>query len=152
MHRDEMRDLNLATKKEIMQVPLIGPVIAERLIASRPFKNWDAVKAVRLIGCQRVSNLREKFYISYSLAKAERNPEQEDFFVGSSVGSSNFSWTDVKTLEDSNNSGKSICHRSTMNARQGRRFREEDEFNVVAGATEVLLRSVFQAWSRQCIL
>ncbi len=56
-------DLNTANKKELMSVKGIGPVLAERIIAARPYKTVDALLKVRGIGPKNLEKFRPYFII-----------------------------------------------------------------------------------------
>ncbi len=52
-------DLNSASKKELINLPGIGEVLAERIIKARPFKSVDDIKKVDGIGLERYSEIKE---------------------------------------------------------------------------------------------
>ena len=57
-------DLNTASVKQIAnRTPLVGEKIAKKLVDSRPFRNWDEVSAVPLIGPERLENLQKAFHL-----------------------------------------------------------------------------------------
>ena len=54
-------DVNTATEKELRTVPGIGPVIAVRIIAARPFRSADDLKKVDGIGDKKYAQIRLYF-------------------------------------------------------------------------------------------
>jgi DNA uptake protein ComE-like DNA-binding protein len=54
-------DVNTATEKELRTVPGIGPVIAVRIIAARPFRSADDLKKVDGIGDKKYAQIRPYF-------------------------------------------------------------------------------------------
>ena len=54
-------DVNTATEKELRSVPGIGPVIAARIIAARPFRSADDLKKVNGIGDKNYAKIRPYF-------------------------------------------------------------------------------------------
>ena len=54
-------DVNTATEKELRSVPGIGPVIAARIIAARPFRSADDLKRVSGIGDKKYAETRPYF-------------------------------------------------------------------------------------------
>ena len=55
-------DINTATEKELMMVPGIGHVMAERIIAARPFRSADDLKKVSGIGNKKYAQIRPYFH------------------------------------------------------------------------------------------
>ena len=55
-------DVNSASTEELQNVPGIGPVLADRIIAARPFKSADDLKNVKGIGAKTYEKLRPSFY------------------------------------------------------------------------------------------
>ncbi|HVH98310.1 MAG TPA: helix-hairpin-helix domain-containing protein [Enhygromyxa sp.] len=53
-------DINTATLDEIASLPGIGPVLAERLVAGRPYASVDELDAVSGIGPARLQALRAR--------------------------------------------------------------------------------------------
>ena len=51
-------DINSATEKELKMIPGIGPVIAARIIAARPFRSADDLKKVNGIGEKKYAKVR----------------------------------------------------------------------------------------------
>jgi DNA uptake protein ComE-like DNA-binding protein len=54
-------DINTATEEELRTVPGVGPVIAARIIAARPFRSADDLKNVNGIGDKRYAEMRPYF-------------------------------------------------------------------------------------------
>jgi DNA uptake protein ComE-like DNA-binding protein len=54
-------DVNTATEKELRLIPGIGPVIAARIIAARPFRSADDLKKVNGIGDKKYDQIRPYF-------------------------------------------------------------------------------------------
>jgi DNA uptake protein ComE-like DNA-binding protein len=54
-------DVNTATEKELRMIPGIGPVIAARIIAARPFRSADDLKRVSGIGDKKYAQIRPYF-------------------------------------------------------------------------------------------
>ena len=54
-------DINTATEKELKMIPGIGPVIAARIIAARPFRSADDLKKVNGIGDKKYARIRPYF-------------------------------------------------------------------------------------------
>ena len=54
-------DINTATEKELRIIPGIGPVMAARIIAARPFKSADDLKKVNGIGDIKYAKIRPYF-------------------------------------------------------------------------------------------
>jgi len=54
-------DINTATEKELKTVPGIGPVMAARIIAARPFTSADDLKRVSGIGDKKYAQIRPYF-------------------------------------------------------------------------------------------
>ena len=54
-------DINTATEKELRSVPGIGPMIAARIIAARPFRSADDLKKVNGIGEKKYKKIRPYF-------------------------------------------------------------------------------------------
>src|SRR4030042_5951888 len=57
-------DLNTATEKELQSIKGIGPVLAERIIAGRPYKSVDDLLKVKGIGPKILETIRPYFLIS----------------------------------------------------------------------------------------
>ncbi len=53
-------DINSASVAELASLPGIGPVMAERIVAGRPYASVDAVLEVRGIGPARLAALRPR--------------------------------------------------------------------------------------------
>jgi competence ComEA-like helix-hairpin-helix protein len=56
-------DLNTATEKELQSIRGIGPVLAERIIAGRPYKTVDDLLKVKGIGQKRFEKFRHYFVV-----------------------------------------------------------------------------------------
>jgi DNA uptake protein ComE-like DNA-binding protein/endonuclease YncB( thermonuclease family) len=54
-------DINTATEKELRMIPGIGPVMATRIIAARPFRSADDLKKVSGISDKKYAQLRPYF-------------------------------------------------------------------------------------------
>jgi competence ComEA-like helix-hairpin-helix protein len=54
-------DINTATEKELRMIPGIGPVMAGRIIAARPFRSADDLKKVNGIGDKKYAKIRPYF-------------------------------------------------------------------------------------------
>jgi DNA uptake protein ComE-like DNA-binding protein len=54
-------DINTATEKELKMIPSIGPVMAARIIAARPFRSADDLKKVNGIGDKKYDQIRPYF-------------------------------------------------------------------------------------------
>lgn len=54
-------DINTATEKELRMIPGIGPVMAVRIIAARPFRSADDLKKVNGIGDKTYAKIRPYF-------------------------------------------------------------------------------------------
>ena len=54
-------DINTATEKELRMIPGIGPVMAARIIAARPFRSADDLKKVNGIGDKKYAKIRPHF-------------------------------------------------------------------------------------------
>ena len=56
-------DLNTASKKELQSVKGIGPVLAERIIAVRPYRTVDDLLKVKGIGSKKLEIIRPYFIV-----------------------------------------------------------------------------------------
>jgi competence protein ComEA len=54
-------DINTATEKELRTVPGIGPIMASRIIAARPFRSADDLRKVNGIGDKNYAKIRPYF-------------------------------------------------------------------------------------------
>jgi DNA uptake protein ComE-like DNA-binding protein len=54
-------DINTATEKELKMIPGVGPVMASRIIAARPFRSADDLKKVNGIGDMKYAKIRPYF-------------------------------------------------------------------------------------------
>jgi competence ComEA-like helix-hairpin-helix protein len=54
-------DINTATDEELKMIPGVGPVMAARIIAARPFKSADDLKSVSGIGDKKYEAIRPYF-------------------------------------------------------------------------------------------
>jgi competence ComEA-like helix-hairpin-helix protein len=57
-------DLNLASLDELASLDGVGPKLAERIAAARPFATVDDVGRVRGIGVRRLLKLRERLTVA----------------------------------------------------------------------------------------
>ncbi|MCK4467934.1 MAG: helix-hairpin-helix domain-containing protein [Desulfobacterales bacterium] len=55
---DSLLDLNTASKEELMSIKEIGSIIAERIMASRPYKTIDGLIKVKGIGPKKLEKIR----------------------------------------------------------------------------------------------
>jgi competence ComEA-like helix-hairpin-helix protein len=60
IERDQI-NINTATEKELKMIPGIGPVIATRIIAARPFRSANDLKKVNGIGDKKYTKIRPYF-------------------------------------------------------------------------------------------
>ena len=56
-------DLNTATERELQSIKGIGPVLAERIIAGRPYRTVDDLLKVKGIGPKRLEKIRPYFMV-----------------------------------------------------------------------------------------
>ena len=54
-------DINTATEKELRMIPGVGPVMATRIVAARPFRSADDLKKVNGIGDKKYAKIRPFF-------------------------------------------------------------------------------------------
>jgi competence ComEA-like helix-hairpin-helix protein len=54
-------NLNTASKKELQSIKGIGPVLAERIIAGRPYRTLDDLLKVKGISPKKLENIRPYF-------------------------------------------------------------------------------------------
>ena len=59
--RQTMLDINKASKDELMSIKGIGPVLAERIIAGRPYKDVEDLLKVKGIGRKKLEKIRPYF-------------------------------------------------------------------------------------------
>lgn len=57
-------DLNTATEKELQSIKGIGPVLAARIIAERPYKTVDDLLKVKGIGLKKLEKIRSYFVVN----------------------------------------------------------------------------------------
>ncbi len=57
-------DLNRASAAELEGLPGIGPALARRIVAARPFRTVDALDAVKGIGPKRLAALRDRVVVA----------------------------------------------------------------------------------------
>lgn len=50
--------INLATSRELVQVPGVGELLAQRIIAGRPFRKLEDLRRVPGMSSQRLARLR----------------------------------------------------------------------------------------------
>jgi competence ComEA-like helix-hairpin-helix protein len=58
---EEKLDVNTASQAELENIAGIGPVIAQRIIAARPFKSADDLRNVKGIGDKKYAKIRSSF-------------------------------------------------------------------------------------------
>jgi DNA uptake protein ComE-like DNA-binding protein len=58
---DSKLDVNIATEEQLVHIPGIGPTLAARIIANRPYKSADGLRKVKGIGDTRYEKLRPYF-------------------------------------------------------------------------------------------
>jgi competence protein ComEA len=51
-------NVNTATEAELEALPGVGPVIARRIIAGRPYRSVDDLGRVKRIGAKRLDDIR----------------------------------------------------------------------------------------------
>ncbi|RJP60367.1 MAG: helix-hairpin-helix domain-containing protein [Deltaproteobacteria bacterium] len=56
-------ELNTAGKEELQSIKGIGPVLAERIIAGRPYRTVDDLLKVKGIGPKKLKNIRPYFVV-----------------------------------------------------------------------------------------
>lgn len=56
-------DLNTATEKELQSIKGISPVLADRIIAGRPYRTVDDLRKVKGIGPKKLENIRPYFVV-----------------------------------------------------------------------------------------
>jgi len=56
---EEPLDPNTASLQVLQSIPGIGPVLAERIVAARPYTTWDSLREVEGIGPIRLEKIRE---------------------------------------------------------------------------------------------
>jgi competence protein ComEA len=54
-------DVNAASEQELDSLPGIGPVLARRIVAARPFNSADDLRRVRGIGPKKYEKIRRFF-------------------------------------------------------------------------------------------
>ena len=57
-------DLNRASAAELEGLPGIGPALAQRIVAARPFRTVEALDAVKGIGPKRLAALRDRVVVA----------------------------------------------------------------------------------------
>ena len=60
---ESLLDLNTASKKELQSIKGIGPVLAERIIAGRPYRTIDDLLKVKGISPKKLENIRSYFVV-----------------------------------------------------------------------------------------
>jgi len=56
--RHQLYDLNTASQEDLESIPEVGPAIASRIIAGRPYKNVDELLKVKGIGKKKLKKIR----------------------------------------------------------------------------------------------
>ncbi len=64
-------DLNRATQGELEQLPGIGPALARRIIAGRPYRTVDELEKVRGLGPERIGKLRAQVVVAVAAGAGE---------------------------------------------------------------------------------
>jgi len=64
-------DLNAATLDQLQTVKGIGPTLAARIVAARPFKSVDELMKVKGVGDKRLEQFRPHFFVLEDKPKAE---------------------------------------------------------------------------------
>ncbi len=65
---DDLVNLNLASSKELEDLPAVGPTIAQRIIDSRPYKDVESIRKVPGIGPQTMLQLKPLVTVINALA------------------------------------------------------------------------------------
>ncbi len=60
---ESLLDLNTASKKELQSIRGIGPVLAENILAGRPYKTIDELSKVKRIGPEKLERFRPYFVV-----------------------------------------------------------------------------------------
>ena len=72
-------DLNAATVDELMSLPRVGPAMAERIVAGRPYAHARELRRLQGIGVKRWAELRERVQVQDEASEAgERGEPTED--------------------------------------------------------------------------
>ena len=61
--RQSLLDLNTVSEKELQSIKGIGPVLAERIMAGRPYRTVDDLLKVKGIGPKKLENIRPYFVV-----------------------------------------------------------------------------------------
>jgi competence ComEA-like helix-hairpin-helix protein len=69
-------DLNTATLEQLQSVKGVGPTLAARIVAARPFKSVDELKKVKGVGSKKLEQFRSHFVVPEEKPKADEQ-EQE---------------------------------------------------------------------------
>ncbi len=72
-------DLNTATKTELVSLPHIGRILAQRIIEARPLRSLDDLAAVRGISPATIEALRPLVKVSWPESAADEPAPEEDF-------------------------------------------------------------------------
>ncbi len=73
----ELLNLNTATLDEMVSLPGVGPAIAERIIAGRPFEELDDLQAVEGIGPAFVERIFALVTLGWDMPAPETEPLEE---------------------------------------------------------------------------
>jgi competence protein ComEA len=57
-------NLNTATPAELQELPGVGPVVAQAIVAGRPYKSVDDLEKVRGLGAARIEALRDRVTVA----------------------------------------------------------------------------------------
>lgn len=78
-------NVNAATAEQLQLLPRVGPVVAERIVAARPFASVDDLRRVRGIGEKTLDNLRPLVSVEgrtetsgCALKKSHRQPRAQE--------------------------------------------------------------------------
>jgi hypothetical protein len=93
METKTLVNLNTAEEDELAQVPGIGPALAKRLVAARPFNSLDDVRRVPGIGASTLDRIAPYATVEETLPAEAELPAAE-------VAPAGLSFVDVTPFED----------------------------------------------------